>query len=156
MLRSVGLAGLVALALTGAGAAGGGERVARPRLELRATPAMAFSPVEVMVMGRLVGGEDVEEFYCPAFDWDWGDGGRSTRESDCPPFDEETAMARRFSLAHRYRAPGDYNVTLTLRRAGRTVAVASAPVRVLGPGGGGSGSELWTTRPAVSWPLPER
>ena len=114
----------------------GGERRAagRPRLDLRATPPMAFSPVRVLVVGRLVGGEDLDEFYCPAVEWDWGDGGRSAREGDCPPFDEETKMARHFSASHDYREPGDYSIRLTLRRAGRRVAAAAASVLIRGPG----------------------
>jgi len=134
MSRTFGLVVAVAAALAapGTGVAREGGLVAKPRLELRAMPHMAFSPAEVRVVGRLVGGEDHAEFYCPAFEWDWGDGGRSLRESDCPPFGDETKMARVFSVAHHYREPGEFSVRLTLRRAGRVVAIASAPVRILG------------------------
>ena len=48
----------------------------RPQLNLRATPRMAMSPVEVLVIGQLMGGSDLEELYCPGQEWDWGDGTR--------------------------------------------------------------------------------
>ena len=102
----------------------------KPRLDVQATPRTAFPPVMVLVTGQLVGGDDLEEFYCPALEWDWGDGGRSAQESDCPPFDAETIMARRFSARHAYREPGAYEIRLTLRRADRSVAAGTALIRV--------------------------
>lgn len=142
MGRNLSGAVLVVLALAepGSAAAGGGETAERPRLELRTTAKMTFSPAEVVVVGRLVGGEDVEELHCPAFEWDWGDGNRSIRESDCDAFDDENRMARIFSQVHRYQAPGDFGVRLTLRRAGRVVALATTRVRVLGQIGPGQPS----------------
>jgi hypothetical protein len=127
---------LIVVLLTAAGTSFAADRprAQRPRLELRARPTAAFSPAQVVIIGRLVGGEDLEEFYCPAFEWDWGDGERSVRESDCPPFDDQTKMARLFSLIHQYREPGDFRARLTLRRGGRLVATASVPIRVIGPG----------------------
>ena len=140
MRRRLHLLPFVALALAEPGTAVAREAHAqdtagRPRLELRATPPTAFSPAHVMIVGKLVGGDDSEEFYCPALEWGWGDGGRSMRESDCPPFDGETQMARLFSVMHRYREAGDFTVRLTLRRAGRAVTSASVSIRVLGRGG---------------------
>jgi glycosyltransferase involved in cell wall biosynthesis len=46
---------------------------------------MAFAPVEILVTGQLKNGSDLEEFYCPGREWDWGDGTRSAHESDCEP-----------------------------------------------------------------------
>jgi hypothetical protein len=57
------------------------------------------------------------------------------REGDCPPFDDDTHMARLFSVMHRYSQAGDFSARLTLRRAGRTVASAAVSIRVLGRGG---------------------
>ena len=37
----------------------------KPKLDLRATPRMAFSPVNVLLTAELTGGDDVEEYYCP-------------------------------------------------------------------------------------------
>jgi hypothetical protein len=135
------LASFVAVVLTAPTALLAGEAAraretsGRPQLELRVTPPAAFSPANVLVVARLVGGQDLEDFYCPALEWDFGDGSRSTREGDCPPFDDDTKMARLFSLRYRYSGAGEYQIRLTLRRAGRTVVSASVPVKVLGRGG---------------------
>jgi hypothetical protein len=122
----------VATVLCVAGLAAAGEGARRPRLDLRATPRVAFSPIEILVVGQLKGGEDVEDFYCPGLEWDWGDGTHSAYESDCDPFEAGAAIDRFFSGRHAFRAPGAYNVRLTLRRATRAVAVASVAVTVQG------------------------
>jgi len=50
-------------------------KLKKPRLDVRATPRMAFSPVNVFLVAELQGGDDVEEYYCPQLEWDWDDGG---------------------------------------------------------------------------------
>jgi hypothetical protein len=102
----------------------------KPRLDVRATPRVAFSPAYVLLTAELVGGDEVEDFYCPALEWDWGDGGKSVRESDCPPFEPGSELVRSFSAEHGYRRAGDYRITVTLRRASKSLAVASARVSV--------------------------
>ena len=52
-------------------------KLKKPRLDLRATPRMAFSPVNIFLIAELQGGDDVEEYYCPQLEWDWDDGGKS-------------------------------------------------------------------------------
>ena len=59
-------------------------KLKKPKLDLRATPRMAFSPVNVLLVAELTGGDDVEEYYCPELEWDWDDGGKSVHEADCP------------------------------------------------------------------------
>jgi len=128
-----GLAFVLALGLLGfpglarPGAAGNAKK---PRLALRASPPMAFPPVSVLLMAELVGGEEQEDYYCPGLEWDWGDGSRSAHESDCEPFAPGATLERRFSARHAYRAPGAYNVRLTLRRASHAVAMATVSVLV--------------------------
>jgi hypothetical protein len=124
-----------AAAPSGAGDQG---RKSKPRLELRATPRMAFSPVMVLATAELRGGDTAEEFYCPALEWDWDDGAKSGQESDCPPFQAGMELERRFTAEHAYRRGGVYQVTVKLKRADRSVAVASTTVHVrsgLGEGG---------------------
>jgi len=141
MSRVSCLVPVVMVAMAAPGVGGEGGKASRPRLDLRATPPTAFSPARVQAIGRLVGGEDMDELYCPAVEWSWGDGAVSAREGDCPPFDADTRMARHFSADHHYRQPGDYSVRLTLRRAGRPVAVATASIsiRALGEASPGDG-----------------
>jgi hypothetical protein len=121
--------------------AGDAGRARKPRLELRATPRMAFSPVMVLATAELRGGDAAEEFYCPALEWEWDDGGKSSQESDCPPFQPGLEMERRFTAEHAYRAPGVYQVTVRLKRAERSIAVASTTIHVRGGLGGAADGE---------------
>lgn len=110
-----------------------GERGAkRPRLDLRASPRMSLMAANVLVVAELVGGDEIEDFYCPAVEWEWGDGARSAHEGDCPPFEPGMAMARRHTASHAYRRPGEYSLRVTLRRAGRSLAAATTMVTIGG------------------------
>jgi hypothetical protein len=135
------LAGLAAAAVflgSGTLQAGAGG-TSKPHLDLRATPRIAFSPVEVFVVGELKGGQDTEEFYCPGQVWDWGDGSRSAQESDCSPYEDGAKLDRFFSARHAFQAPGTYDVHLYLIRDGRMITVARVPVMVYGHTAGGAG-----------------
>jgi len=123
-------AGLVLVLMAAASTGADGSKLRKPRLDLRATPRMAFSPVNVFLTAELVGGDELEDYYCPGLEWNWGDGAKSVRESDCPPFEPGRELERRFSAEHGYRRAGDYEITVTLRRANRSLAVASARVNV--------------------------
>ena len=81
------LATIFSVAIAAPLLAGDQTRPHTPRLELRAIPRMAFSPVVVVVSAELRGGDELEDFYWPALEWDWDDGGTSSRESGCPPFE---------------------------------------------------------------------
>jgi hypothetical protein len=105
-------------------------KLRRPRLDLRATPRVAFSPVLVTVFAELQGGDEVEDYYCPELEWDWNDGAKSRHEQDCPPFETGAKLERRFTGEHAYSGPGNYTVKLTLKRAGRVVATANTMVLV--------------------------
>jgi phosphate-selective porin len=120
---------VVAASLADAGHGAGSQ----PQLSLRATPRVGLSPTGVILTGQLQGGEDVEEFHCPALEWDWDDGSRSSSEEDCGPFQAGSGIARRFSARHLYRGPGSYRARLTLSRAGRAVAAATVMITVRGP-----------------------
>lgn len=133
MRRGVAVLALAALAFLGMADAGEAGGAKKPRLGLRATPRMAFFPASVLVAAQLVGGTDLEDYYCPGLEWDWGDGSRSFREGDCPPYEAGASIERFFSARHDYRQPGGYTVRLSLRQASRTVAVASVAVFIHGP-----------------------
>jgi hypothetical protein len=124
------LAVLSVLAVGAAGLRGAESKPKKPRLEVRAIPRMAFSPVTVMLTAELIGGDDVEEYHCPEIEWDWDDGGKSTREGDCPPFEAGTQIQRRFTDEHRYLRQGSYNIKVTMRRANHTFAVSTVKVTV--------------------------
>lgn len=104
-------------------------KLKKPTLSLRATPRMAFSPVTVFLTAELNGGDDVEEYYCPQLEWEWGDGGKSVQEGDCAPFEQGVSkIERRFTTDHEYRRAGVFNISVLLRRTNR--AIAKADVRV--------------------------
>jgi len=130
-MRSPGLLGLVvvlATATSGLTADKGGPK--KPRLDLRASPRMAFSPANILLTAQLSGGDDLEDFHCPELEWDWDDGGRSVHQGDCAPLASGAEIERRFTANHAYRQAGTYNVKITMRRAHRALAVATAVVTV--------------------------
>lgn len=109
----------------GAGLAFGSSASAksnRPSLGVRVSPRMAFSPVGVIATAELKGGEDSEEFYCLAIEWDWDDGSKSVHDSDCEPFKPGTKIERRFSSEHYYSRAGSYNIRAALKDQDKVVA----------------------------------
>jgi hypothetical protein len=128
------MAGLGAVAvLSCAGLAQSGQAATpRPHLDLRAMPRAAFAPVEAFLVGELKGGQDNEEFYCPALVWEWGDGTRSSQESDCSPYQDGTKLERFFTARHAYGNRGTYNIKLFLVRAGKILATSVVPISVYG------------------------
>lgn len=125
---------LIVLALATPAAAGTRPNT-RPRFDIRASPRVSFLPGPVLVVAELNGGEDLEEFYCPGLEWDWGDGERSLHEADCAPFAAGTSLERRFSARHVFRQSGEFDVRVTLRRADRSLARATIRVTVGRPAG---------------------
>jgi len=132
---------LVALSVAGAGLAEdkksdeakkaeGPKKGKRPALELRALPRFAFSPASIHFTAELTGGDDIEDLYCPDVEWEWGDGGKSQQESDCPPFEEGTKIDRHHTAEHVYQLAGRFLVKITLRRAGKTIAAQTMPLTV--------------------------
>ena len=128
------LAAVIAIAIAAPASAGEARpeaKLKKPRLDLRATPRMAFSPVNIFLIAELQGGDDVEEYYCPQLEWDWDDGGKSVHEADCAPFEEgKTTIERRFTADHEYSKAGIYQIKATMRRLDRTLATATVKVTV--------------------------
>jgi hypothetical protein len=109
----------------------GGAKPKKPRLDLRASPRMSFSPAHILLTAELMGGDDVEEFHCPELEWEWDDGGKSVQEADCKPFEAGvTKIERRFTAEHDFRTAGIYSVKVTMRKAARTIATTSVRVTV--------------------------
>ena len=125
-----GLAVLVVLTLVAVARAGDEHKPKKPVLELRAVPRFAFSPVNVSFTAELMGGEDIEEYYCPELEWEWGDGGKTVHEADCEPFEAGGKIERRFTAEHGYRTAGNYAIKVTMRRAGRVLLSQTLRVMV--------------------------
>jgi hypothetical protein len=102
----------------------------RPEFTVRATPRFAFSPATILFTAELKGGDDLEEFYCPEIEWEWGDGGRSVSEGDCDPWEPGTEIVRRFTTRHQYRYAGRYRVRVVLSKAGKDIAADRVTVQV--------------------------
>jgi PKD repeat protein len=121
----------VAAALAVPATAADAAKPKKPKLDLRATPRMAFSPVNILLTAELTGGDDVEEYYCPELEWEWDDGGKSVHEADCPAYEAGVSkIERRFTAEHEYRKAGMYSVKLTMRHANRTLAQTTIKITV--------------------------
>ena len=121
----------LAAAVLAAAAADAAPKPKRPRLELRATPRMTFSPAHILFTAELTGGDDLEDYHCPEIEWDWDDGGKSVQETDCKPFEPGvTKIERRFTAEHDYRNAGIYAVRITMRRSDRPIATSSVRITV--------------------------
>ncbi len=106
------------------------KKLKRPALELRATPRYAFSPADILFTAELKGGDDVEEYYCPEVEWEWGDGGKSVQESDCDPWTAASKLERRVTAHHLYPQAGLYLVRVTLRKSGKTIAAQTMQMTI--------------------------
>jgi PKD domain len=136
-MRTTALTALIVAALATAGSSA--EKARKPHLDLRAAPRMAFSPVNVLLTAELNGGDDVDQYYCPALEWDWDDGGKSVHEADCPPMESGAALERRFTAEHAFTQAGNYTVKMTMRKANRAIAVATTLITVRAGGGDRNG-----------------
>ena len=113
----------------------------KPKISLKANPAMGVSPVRVVVTADITGGaNDNEELYCAAVEWQWGDETRSINNADCDPYEAgKSEIKRRFTADHVYRQAGEYRVQFRLKKKDKTIGAGSTSVRVrpgLGDPGG--------------------
>lgn len=104
----------------------------KPSIELKATPAVSFSPARIVFSVDLKGGsDDYEQFYCATVTWEWGDGEESSNTVDCEPYQPGTSkIQRHFSAEHRFQTWGEYRVVFRLKRQDKVVGTASTTVRV--------------------------
>lgn len=128
---------VLALLLLAAASPAADSRAGKPHLAIRASPLKSFSPSIVHLIAEVRGEADVEDWYCPRIEWDFGeDIGRATHEQDCPAWEEGTAVQRLFTMRKLF-GPGEHRVTFSIYKAKRKVAATSIVVTVL-PGVGDS------------------
>jgi hypothetical protein len=122
---------------------GGAATADKPKLTLKANPVMAFSPASIHVTADLVGGaNDDQTLYCPAVEWEWGDGTKSAEESDCEPYQAGKSEIKRHYIAeHEFRVeepnvggpPSDYrdfHIQLRLKRSGKVILSGATSVKI--------------------------
>jgi hypothetical protein len=104
----------------------------KPSLSLRATPPVGFSPLRVRLVVDVRGGaDDYADFYCPAIEWDWGDGTVSGNSEDCDPYQAgKRTITRRYTTEHVFRQPGPFQVFFRLKQRDRVIAASSTNVQV--------------------------
>ena len=104
----------------------------KPSLSLKASPAVSFAPARVVVVAELKGGaDDLEEFYCPTVEWEWGDETTSTAEADCDPYSAgKSEIKRRYTIEHRFKNPGGFKIIMRLKRGTKVIATANTLVQV--------------------------
>jgi hypothetical protein len=104
----------------------------RPQVRLKAQPVISVSPARVVLTAEIVGGpNDFEECYCPAIEWDWGDGTQSESSADCEPYESgKSEIKRRFTVEHVFRRAGNYRVGFRLKRRDKSVGFASVQIQV--------------------------
>ena len=135
-MKILALSLMVALALTGS------DKVKKPKISVKASPAMAISPARVVASADITGGpDDFEEFYCAAIEWEWGDDTKSTSSADCDPYEPgKSQIKRRFTADHTYRTSGDFRIQFRLKKKDKSIAGASTSVRIR-PGIGDPGGD---------------
>ena len=103
----------------------------RPKITLKAQPAISMSPSRVVLSAELLGGaDDFEEYYCPTVEWQWGDGTASEATNDCEPYQPgKSEIKRHFTVEHVFRA-GNYRILFQLKRRNKSVAAATANIQV--------------------------
>ena len=112
--------------------AGAQAKPQRPKLSVRATPSMAFTPATITFTAELKDGDnDFEEYYCAAVEWDWADGTRSESTDDCEPFEAgKSEIRRRFTIQHKYNIDGVYDVQFRLKQRDKVVATGRTKITV--------------------------
>jgi len=108
------------------------EKEKRPTVAVKASPSIAFSPARVVVTADIKGGpNDFQEFYCPAIEWEWGDGTKSNQSSDCDPYESgKSEIKRHFTADRVFQTSGDYRVEFRLKQKGKVVGAASTVVKI--------------------------
>ena len=109
-----------------------GAKPKRPKISIRSSPAMAFTPATLTFTAELKDGDnDFEEFYCAEVEWDWDDGTVSESSDDCEPYEKgKSEIRRRFTVQHKYNIANVYNVKFRLKQRGKVVANATTRVTV--------------------------
>jgi hypothetical protein len=119
------------LALLAAASASPASRPANTHPHLVASPRAGLEPLRAHLRATLEGLES-ETWYCPAVTWEIEgvEGTTSTRESDCPAFDDREEFPRAWTRDYVLPA-GDWSVLVTFSKAGKILGIVRETVRVI-------------------------
>jgi len=108
----------------------------RPSLSLKATPGTGMVPIRVSATAEFKGGDDdYQEYYCPAVEWNWGDGTVSESANDCEPYEAGVSqIRRRFTGSHTYKRAGAFRIVFRLKHRDKVLTSQTTIVRLLGGG----------------------
>jgi len=108
----------------------------RPSLSLKAIPGTGMVPVRISATAEFKGGDDdFQDYYCPAFEWNWGDGTVSEQSSDCEPYESGTSLIRRrYTGSHTYKRAGAFRIVFRLKHRDKVLTSQTTIVRLLGGG----------------------
>jgi hypothetical protein len=120
---------------------------AKPSVSVKASPAVGFAPMRVVLTAELKGGQnDYEEFYCATVEWDitpvngMGDGNKSEQKLECDPYEAgKSEIKRRFVREQIIKTSGEYRIKFNLKQKNKIVGAAGTTIRVregLGDPGG--------------------
>jgi len=133
-VKSSGRIALVAAFALSAAVSGNvpAQKPDKPSLSLKATPAITFSPANIFFAAEVKGGpDDFEDLYCPAVEWEWGDGTKDQSSADCEPYEAgKSQIKRRYVAQKRYQSSGDYRVAFRLKQKDRTVGTATTQLKI--------------------------
>ena len=108
----------------------------RPSLSLKATPGTGMVPVRVSATAEFKGGDDdFQDYYCPAIEWNWGDGTVSETSNDCEPYESGVSqIRRRYTGSHTYKRAGAFRIVFRLKHRDKVLTSQTTIVRLLGGG----------------------
>lgn len=131
-LRRLDLAGLALVAGLSAWPAVRAEAADKPKLTIKAAPAIGSPSTVFVFQAILQGGIDGEGLYCLSAEWTWEEQADSSiNETECPPFKAgESKIERVFTEEQSFRTPGAHRVHLVVRKGEREIASASTTVHV--------------------------
>lgn len=115
-----------------AGAVQADQDKGKPKITVRASPAVAFAPARIVATAEVIGGaDDFQDFYCAKVEWSWGDSTQSEATDDCDPYVAgESRIRRRYTNEHKYEFAGTYDVRIILRQGKKSVGSGTISVRV--------------------------
>lgn len=104
----------------------------KPSVAVRTSPQSGFSPLKVVVTAELKGGaNDYPDFYCPAIEWEWGDGTRTEQRVDCDPYEAgKSEVKRRYTVQRTYHTAGEYRVVFRMKQNNKVVGSGHTTLRI--------------------------